>query len=106
VVWEGEAARPTPIPIQVGTAPLKACIGPHLFFDHGTGRERRNNTLPAPPINLSCESRLFACLPFGVEIRRWISFLRQVAESEPLRTVNPNEAGQRSDDCGQLLKTI
>ena len=26
------------------------------------------------------------------------------AESEPLRTVNPNEAGQRSDDCGQLLK--
>jgi len=27
-----------------------------------------------------------------------------VAESEPLRTVNPNEAGQRSDDYGQLLK--
>ena len=26
------------------------------------------------------------------------------AESEPLRTLNPNEAGQRSDDCGQLLK--
>lgn len=26
------------------------------------------------------------------------------AESEPLRTVNPNEAGQRSDDYGQLLK--
>jgi Family of unknown function (DUF6481) len=26
------------------------------------------------------------------------------AESEPLRTVNPNEAEQRSDDCGQLLK--
>jgi hypothetical protein len=28
----------------------------------------------------------------------------RVAESEPLRTVNPNEAGQRSDDYGQLLK--
>jgi hypothetical protein len=29
---------------------------------------------------------------------------RMIAESEPLRTVNPNEAGQRSDDYGQLLK--
>jgi hypothetical protein len=30
--------------------------------------------------------------------------LSTIAESEPLRTLNPNEAGQRSDDCGQLLK--
>ena len=33
-----------------------------------------------------------------------VAMARFAAESEPLRTLNPNEAGQRSDDCGQLLK--
>ncbi|HEX4827441.1 MAG TPA: hypothetical protein VFV12_04380 [Xanthobacteraceae bacterium] len=26
------------------------------------------------------------------------------AKSDALRTLNPNQAGQRSDDCGQLVK--
>jgi hypothetical protein len=42
----------------------------------------------------------------AVTDRQVIDFFHVAAESEALRTVNPSEAGQRSDDCGQLLKTI
>jgi hypothetical protein len=28
----------------------------------------------------------------------------QHAKSDALRTLNPNQAGRRSDDCGQLVK--
>jgi hypothetical protein len=30
--------------------------------------------------------------------------VRESAKSDALRTLNPNQAGQRSDDCGQLVK--
>jgi hypothetical protein len=31
---------------------------------------------------------------------------RAAAKSDALRTLNPNQAGQRSDDCGQLVKAF
>jgi hypothetical protein len=39
---------------------------------------------------------------------RFLQYIRYLdvngAKSDALRTLNPNQAGQRSDDCGQLVK--
>jgi hypothetical protein len=51
----------------------------HYFFDHVTGRGRRNNSLPDPPITLFCEPAPFAHPPNGVGKPPLTSCSRQVA---------------------------
>ena len=50
------------------------------------------------------ETNVFQLSQPGAFTDQLTEVLRNGAKSDALRTLNPNQAGQRSDDCGQLVK--